>query len=367
MKHIKISDIIKCIEEFAPLHLQESYDNAGLVVGDKEKEISKALVCIDITDDIIDEAINNSCELIISHHPLIFKGLKKLTGNGMVERIVIKAIKNDIAIYSAHTNLDNTFLGVNHIFAEKLGLKELKILAPKSNLLKKLVTFVPNDHLQNVRTSLFDAGAGHIGNYDNCSFNTKGTGSFRASENTNPFVGNKNELHFEGETRLETIFPAWQENKIINSLIASHPYEEVAYDIYPLDNTHHQVGSGMIGILESETDTLEFLNKVKEITKTDCIRHTNIIKDKVKKVAICGGSGSFLLSSAIRNNADVFITGDMKYHEFFNADGKIIIADIGHYESEQFTMELISSIIKEKFSTFAIRLTEVNTNSIKYL
>jgi dinuclear metal center YbgI/SA1388 family protein len=364
---MKLNEITNALEEIAPLSLQESYDNAGLLIGDKFTDINKILISLDVTEEVIEEAINKGCNLIISHHPIIFSGLKRITGGTYVERIVAMAIKNDIALYAAHTNLDNIDGGVNSILCDKLGLKNKRILSPKKEMLRKLVTFCPVEYAERVRNALFAAGAGHIGNYDNCSYNVNGTGTFRGSEDTNPFVGEKGKLHFEEEVRIETVFPVYREQNIISALLNAHPYEEVAYDIYTLSNDFLLAGAGMVGEPETEVDEIDFLNKVKEITGVGCIRHTALTGKKIKKVAVCGGSGSFLIKDAIRSGADIFLTGDIKYHEFFDADGKIVIADIGHYESEQFAKDLIYSVLIKKFSNFAVLISEVNTNIVNYL
>jgi dinuclear metal center YbgI/SA1388 family protein len=303
---------------------------------------------------------------VIAHHPIIFRGLKRLNGNTYVERTIIKALKNDIAIYAIHTNLDNVLQnGVNTKIAEKLKLEKLKILDSKSDKLAKLVTFVPRDNAQIVREALFNAGAGKIGNYDSCSFNTEGKGTFKGNENSNPFAGMRNELHTESETRIETIFPIHIKSKIISSLIAAHPYEEVAYDIVLLENDWLEVGSGIVGELKEEMKSSDFLKLLKKNLNLNVVKYTDYTKP-IKKVAICGGSGSFLLSKALKVEADVFVTSDFKYHEFFDAEGKIMICDVGHYESEQFTPELIIEIIQKKFANFAAVLTETNTNPVNY-
>ncbi len=364
---MKLNSIISELEQFAPPALQESYDNSGLLIGDREQEITGVLVTLDVTVPVLDEALQKKCNLIVAHHPVIFKGLKSITGKNPVERIVARAIKNDVAIYAIHTNLDNVSRGVNGILAEKLGLSNTRILAPKKDLLRKLVTFCPKSHAEAVREAIFKAGAGRIGNYDSCSFNAEGEGTFRGSEDTNPFVGEKGKLHFEPEVRIETIFPAYLENAVINQMKAAHPYEEVAYDIYPLGNAFDQTGAGMIGELEEEMEETRFLEYIKSITGTPCIRYSDLTGKAVKKVAICGGAGSFLIHSALGAGADVFLTGDIKYHDFFEADGKMIIADIGHYESEQFAKDLISSLLIKKFSNFAVLISETRTNSVNYL
>lgn len=363
---MKIKDITNFLEEFAPLSLQESYDNSGLITGNSSDELTGVLITLDTIEEVVDEAIKLNCNMIVSHHPIIFSGLKKITGKNYVERTVIKAIKNDIAIYAVHTNADNVFWGVNSVICKKLRLKNCKILSPVKNKLKKIVTFVPQKDIDNVRNAIFEAGAGNIGNYDNCSFNSEGKGTFRANENANPYVGKLNELHFEKEIRIETVFPAYLENKIVNSLLKSHPYEEVAYDIYSLDNKLDIAGAGMIGELENEEDEKLFLQKLKDIFKVPIIRHTKLLNKNIKKVALCGGAGSFLLKNAIAAHADIFISGDFKYHEFFDAENRIIIADIGHFESEQYTKELFYEILTKKFNNFACFLSEINTNQVNY-
>lgn len=363
---MNIKEITQAIERFAPLPLQESYDNAGLIIGDPGVEATGALITLDVTDDVVDEAVKNGFNLIIAHHPLIFKGLKKISTRQMIGRLVTKCIKNDIAVYAAHTNLDNVAEGVNRIIADKLGLQNQKILDPKQEQLRKLVVFIPESHTEAVRQAIFDAGAGHIGNYDSCSFNSPGRGTFRALEGANPFVGHKNELHFEEETRAEFIYPKYRESRILSAMLSAHPYEEVAYDIYPLANSYAQVGAGMIGELETPENTTDFLKRLKRTFGVGCVKHTYLTSTKIKKVALCGGSGSFLIHKAIGAGADIYISGDIKYHEFFDADGKIILADIGHYESEQFTKELLMNLIKKNFSTFAVQISAVNTNPIKY-
>ena len=364
---ILIKDVINCIENFAPPALQENYDNSGVQCGDVSLAATGALLCLDITDGVIDEAISKKCNLIIAHHPLIFSPLKKLTGSNYVEQLIIKSIKNDITLYACHTNADNILMGVNHKIAQKIGLINTQILQSKRGLLKKLVTFCPDKNVQTVREALFNAGCGQIGNYRDCSFNANGTGTFKGNENSNPFVGEKNKLHNEAETRIETIFETYKEKQVIEALLKAHPYEEVAYDIYTLDNKHPQIGSGMVGELPAEMDEKAFLLSLKDIFNANGIRHTNFLNKKIKKVALCGGSGSFLVKDVISAKADVFITGDFKYHQFFHAENKLLIADIGHYETEQFTPEIFYEVISKKLPTFAAYLSHLNTNPINYL
>lgn len=364
---VTVKEVVSYIENIAHISYQETYDNSGLLVGNEAAQVKGVLLCLDSTEDVVDEAIKKNCNLIISHHPIIFQGLKKLNGKTYVERVIIKAIQNNIAIYTAHTNLDNTINGVNSRICEKLHLKNCKILAPKKNALKKLVTFCPPKEVEKLREALFSAGGGTIGNYDKCSFNISGIGTFRGLEGTKPFVGNIGSLHQEEEIRIEIIFPAYLEENLVNSLIKAHPYEEVAYDVYFLDNYYPSIGSGMIGELEEEVAEKSFLENLKKLMNTSCIRYTSLLSKNIKKVAVCGGSGSFLIKQAIAEKAQIFISSDIKYHQFFDAENKIIVADIGHYESEQFTKELFYDILNKKFSTFAIHVSEINTNPINYL
>ena len=362
-----IKDIANYLETIAPLSLQESYDNCGLIVGDPSMEVKGITICLDSTEEVIMEAKKNGCNMVIAHHPIIFSGLKKLNGKNYIERTVIAAIKNDIAIYAAHTNMDNIIDGVNRMIADKIGLKNLQILSPKVGLLRKLVVFCPLDHAAAVRQALFSAGAGTIGNYDECSFNVEGNGSFRPGESSNPFEGVKGQTSVVHEVRIEVIYESFKEKGILDAMRHAHPYEEVAHDIYSLNNEYQSIGSGIVGDLPEDMDEMAFLKHVKSVMNTGVVKHTAIIGKKVKRVAICGGSGSFLLNEALKSGSQVFITADYKYHQFFDADGKIIIADIGHFESEQFTMDLFKSFILKKFSKFAVRLTEVKTNPVNYL
>jgi dinuclear metal center YbgI/SA1388 family protein len=364
---MNLRDITSFLEMLAPLAFQEDYDNSGLIVGHPDKELTGALISLDCTESVIDEAIHLGFNLIISHHPIVFKGLKRFNGRTYVERVVMKAIKHDIAIYAIHTNLDHVSTGVNKKICDKLGIKNPGVLKPREDSLRKLVTFCPENFAEELRETLFKAGAGHIGNYSECSYNVIGLGTFKAGEGTKPFVGELGKQHHESEIRIEIIYPVNLEQKILAALIEKHPYEEVAYDLYSINNSHPQVGSGMIGNLESDYDELAFLTFVKEKLGAKVNRHTALRSKKVRRVAVCGGSGSFLLSNAISAGADVLISADFKYHEFFDAESKLIIADVGHFESEQFTQELLLELITEKFSNFAFRLTTQNTNPINYL
>jgi dinuclear metal center YbgI/SA1388 family protein len=364
---MKLAEVIAVFESVIPLAYQENYDNSGLIVGQPDKEITSALLCIDITEVVIDEALQLGANLIISHHPVIFNPLRKLTGSNYTERIVFSAIRNDIALYSVHTNIDNLYEGVNSKICAKLHLQNVKILSPMAGELRKLVTYVPAKYADHVRSALFAAGTGHIGKYDNCSFNLEGLGSFRASSDAKPFTGEIGKLHFEPETRIETIFLKNKQAQIINALLNSHPYEEVAYDIYLLENTYEFIGQGMIGELREPRDERTFLKYVKKTFNCRVLRHSPLLNKPFHKVAVCGGSGSFLIQKAISSGADLLITGDIKYHQYFDADGKIVIADIGHYESEQFTTEIFYEVLKKNLPNFAIHFSRINSNPINYL
>jgi dinuclear metal center YbgI/SA1388 family protein len=367
MAGTKIKDVTQYLESFAPRSYQESYDNAGLITGDQSAEVQGVLVTLDCTEAVVQEAIEKKSNLIVAHHPILFKGLKRLTGSSYVERTLIKALKSDIAIYAIHTNLDNVHHGVNRKICEKIGLKDLKVLLPRDHVLSKLTTFIPSEHTEAVVGALHEAGAGQIGKYQNCSFRVKGTGTFLPSANANPFTGQRLQQEQVEETRVELIFPSHLENAIVGALKKSHPYEEVAYYLSALNNHNQEVGAGMVGELETAMEMAAFLETLKSRMQLKVIRHTALGPKPVKKVAVCGGAGSFLLPNAIQHGAEVFITADFKYHEFFDADGRIVIADIGHYESEVCTKELLQEVLTKKFRTFAINFSSTVTNPISYL
>jgi dinuclear metal center YbgI/SA1388 family protein len=361
-----VRDVVDVLERFAPPALQESYDNAGLITGNYGDKVKGILVCLDSTEEVIEEAERKGCNMVIAHHPIVFSGLKKLSGGTYVERTLLRAIRSNIAIYAAHTNLDHVPQGVNAAIAAKLGLINCRILSPAENALSKLVTFAPSAAAEEVKSALFRAGAGAIGKYDECSYSLEGTGTFRAGEDARPYVGEQGKRHYEPETRIEVVFPAHLESVLLKELLEAHPYEEVAYDIYPLRNRNAATGAGMLGELGQEMEETALLEKLKRDFNARGIRYTKLLGRKVKRVAVCGGSGSFLLKQAIRSGADVLVTADFKYHQFFDADGRILVADIGHYESEQFTKELIYDIVTKNFTKFAVHLSEVNTNPVNY-
>ncbi|HCQ11960.1 Nif3-like dinuclear metal center hexameric protein [Flavobacterium sp.] len=364
---MKIKQILTILEEMAPLAYAEDFDNVGLLVGNQENEATGVLVCHDALESVIDEAIAKNCNLVVCFHPILFSGLKKITGKNYVERAVIKAIKNDIAIYAVHTALDNHKNGVNKIFCDALGLKNTKVLVPKQNFIQKLITYTTPENADKVRNALFEAGAGTIGNYDNCSFNSDGFSTYQGNENSNPVIGTKGELTQTDEIKIEVTFEKHLQSKILKALFSNHVYEEVAYEIYELQNQHQNIGLGMIGSLETPMSETEFLTFVKDKMQCGSIRHSAFLNKNISKVAVLGGSGSYAIKNAIQAGADVYLTADLKYHNFYESENQILIADIGHFESERYTKNYIVDFLKEKITNFAIVLSEENTNPVKYL
>jgi len=364
---LKLFEIIREIESIAHVSLQESYDNSGLLVGNKDSDIMSALICLDCTEAIVDEAIAKNCNLIIAHHPLIFGGLKRLVGQNDVQRAVVKAIQHNVAIYACHTNLDNVLnQGVNGKIAEKLSLNHTQVLLPKEQILKKLEVFVPTDSAEKVKNAIFDAGAGEIGNYSECSFSHEGQGSFRPNEGANPTIGVVGERELVQEVKIEVVFPKWLMGNVLQAMFTAHPYEEVAYQILSTENTIKHFGSGVVGTLDEPMEETQFLQYLKEKMELDVFKHSALTGRKVQKVAVCGGAGSFLIGTAKARNADVYITSDVKYHEFFDAENQLILCDIGHFESEKYTIELIMEILSKKFPNFATIFAQTNTNPIQY-
>ena len=363
----RIKDITNSIEEIAPLDYAESFDNVGLLVGDYNTEVTGVLVTLDTLENIVEEAIDKNCNLIVSFHPIIFSGLKKLNGKNYVERVVIKAIKNNIAIYAMHTALDNCFHGVSAKMCEVLGLENRQVLIPQKNTIKKLLTYVPIESADRVRNALFAQGAGSIGNYNNCSFNIEGIGTYKGNESSNPSVGQKGVLNSEKEIIIGIIFEKHLEGNVLKALFDHHPYEEVAYEITTLENEHQHIGIGMVGAFKIAMTEDEFLKHTKKTMKTACIRHSAFTGKMIKKVAVLGGSGSFAIENAKKHGADAYISADFKYHEFYKAENQLLITDIGHYESEQFTKNLLVDFLTKKFTNFAVILSDKNTNPIYYI
>ncbi len=364
---MKVKDIIPILEELAPTAYAEDFDNVGLLVGQNDTEITGVLICHDALESVIEEAIEKKCNFIVCFHPIIFSGLKKITGKNYVERAVIKAIQNNIAIYALHTGLDNHKLGVNKILCDTLNLKNTKILIPKKDFIYKLTTYAPENVYNNVRKALFEAGAGAIGNYYDCSFISKGTGSFTGNDESNPLIGTKNQFHEVDEIKIEITFEKHKQREVLNALFKTHPYDEVAYEITPLANEYQNIGLGMIGELEEAMEELDFLRLIKDKVQTGCIRHSNLLNKKIKKVAVLGGSGSFAIGAAKAQNADILVTADLKYHDFYQAENQIILADVGHFESERYVKNYIYDYLTKKITTFAIILSHVNTNPVNYL
>ena len=364
---MKIKEVISVLETMSPTAYAEDFDNVGLLIGDRETQLTGILVCHDALEPVIDEAVEKNCNLIVCFHPIIFSGMKKITGKNYVERSVIKAIKNDIAIFAVHTALDNHMDGVNKIFCDALGLQNPRILIPKPNFIRKLVTYTVPENADKVRNALFENGAGTIGNYDHCSFNSKGFSTYKGNDDSNPVIGKKGELVIGDEVRIEVTFKKHQQDGILKALFENHIYEEVAYEIYELMNEHQNIGLGMIGEFATEMDEMDLLKYVREKMRCGSIRHTALTGKKIKRVAVLGGSGSFAISHAIAAGADAFLTADLKYHNFYEAEGKLLLADIGHYESERYTKNYIVEYLREKIANFAIVLSETNTNPVNYL
>lgn len=362
-----VKDITAHIETLAPLNYAESFDNVGLLVGDRDAAVTGVLVTLDCLENVVDEAIEKNCNLIVSFHPIVFSGLKKLNGRTYVERVVIKAIKNNIAIYAMHTALDNSFNGVNAKICEVLGLENRKVLIPQKQQIKKLLTYVPIENAERLRKALFNAGAGTIGNYDNCSFNTEGYGTYRAGNEATPTLGEKGVQHTEKEICVGVVFEKHLEKGILKAMIDNHPYEEVAYELTTLENEHQHIGMGMIGTFKKPLSETAFLKHLKQTFKSDCIRHSKLTGKQIKTVAVLGGSGSFAIDNAKGQQADAYVTSDLKYHEFYKAENQLLLADIGHYESEQFTKNLLVDYLTKKFTNFAIVLSDKITNPIYYI
>ncbi|CAI8307707.1 MAG: GTP cyclohydrolase 1 type 2 [Flavobacteriia bacterium] len=361
-----IGEIEKKLHEWVPASWAESYDNVGLLVGKREAAVRGVLVSLDVTEDIIEEAVQQDCQLIVAHHPLIFKGIKQLTSDHWVQRTVIKAIEKGIGILVAHTNLDNASDGVNARLGEKLGLSDLRILRPFQERLLKLVTYVPVDHLEKVREGLFAAGAGQVGDrYDECSFVIQGKGSFRPNAKADPFTGSSGVRSVEEEFRLEVILKDSDQRSVLSALNSCHPYEEVAYELLRILNPEADRGAGMIGLLKEPLRPEALFTQIKEALNIPVIRHSRVPDRLIRSVAFCGGSGFFLLEDAVAASADVFLTSDIKYHDFFEADNRILLADIGHYEGEQYSCDLLVEKLRS-FATFAVRLSEKPTNPISY-
>jgi dinuclear metal center YbgI/SA1388 family protein len=366
MQYPTIADIVDLFNDFAPFAVQESYDNSGLIYGNLQNSVKQVLLSLDCTEAVVDEAIVRKCELVVAHHPILFRPIKSLTGKNYVERTILKAIKNDIGILAVHTNADNVFQGVNNLICKKLGLNQLQILAPKKQLLYKLEFYVPPTHTEQVLNALFKAGAGNIGQYAECSFKVNGVGTFKPGEASNPYSGVIGQRSSEAEEKVEMIFPAHLESKVLSALKKAHPYEEVAYFLVHVENTWQDVGSGMIGTLPSAMLWGDFVEYLKQHLELNHIRHTHILNQPIQKVAVCGGSGSFLTQAAIKSGAQVYITSDVKYHEFFDADNSIIIIDIGHHESEKYTPQLFQSVLNQNFPNIAALFSETRTNPVIY-
>lgn len=361
-----ISTIVKELKRWAPKTYAEDFDNVGLIAGQVDWICSGVLITLDTLDGVVDEAIAKKCNLIVSFHPIVFSGLKKFTGTTYVEKALIKAIRNDIAIYAIHTALDNHREGVNFKIGAQLHLQNTEILLPKKNTIKKITTYVPEKHADILLGNLHRAGAGAIGNYDACSFTIVGEGRFRGNTTSNPKIGQPGEITAVNEKQIHVLYAAHLENEVLEALNTSHPYEEVAYEITTLENKNQTVGMGLVGELNNPMTEVEFFNYVKKNMQVSTIRHSKKLGRPIHKVAVLGGSGSFAIQAAKGAGVDAFLTADLKYHQFFEAEDQMILMDIGHYESEQFTKNLIFDFLTKKFPNFAIVLSNTNTNPVNY-
>ena len=362
---LKIQSITDCLEQWAPPSLALSYDNCGLLIGDPNQLVKKALVSLDVTEGVVQEAIDQQANLIIAHHPIIFKGLRSIRPTTDSQRAIILAIKHDIAIYAIHTNLDRVDDGVNKALADRLNLSNRSVLEEASNLYK-LITFVPTKDLQVVRNALFSIGAGSIGEYKKTSFVSSGVGSFQGSASSNPSIGKAGEFTEVEEEKLEVLLTDTLLSSALKTLQEYHPYEEVAYDIVPLRNKNQNHGSGMIGELREPLSPDDFIQYLTNHLGLQLVRHSPLIKSKIKRVAICGGAGFDLLKNARQKGADAYVTADLKYHDFFEADSSLLLCDIGHYESEHWVIQEIKDYLTRNFANFAVLSTTVNTNPVHY-
>lgn len=365
-----VHDIHKLIAAWAPNDIAWERDNIGLQVGEMEAGVKGVLVCLDVTDRVIAEAKKRNTNLIISHHPLLFRPPKSITPKDQIGSCVIGLIENGINLYSAHTNLDFTRGGTSFATAEALGLRHVDFLHKSYHVQKKIVTFVPEQSVDKVRDAMAGAGAGAIGNYDHCSFGTIGAGSFRGNDSAKPAAGEKRKLEHVSEARLEMIANQWDVVNVVEAMRSAHPYEEVAYDVYPLENTSSEYGIGIIGTLERPMRLEPFLNLVKKRLHAKAIRRSMNPNNTIRRVAACGGSGAELADVAIAQGADAFITADVKYHDFHHATGKILLVDAGHYETEHLVVNAVVRKLKSDFEKMGngvpIVATQISTNPIYY-
>lgn len=363
---MKISEITGAIEKYAPLWLQEEWDNAGLQVGDTDREATGAVLCVDATEAIVDEAIDRGVNLVISHHPLLFRGLKRITGRTATERIVAKALKHDIAIYSAHTNMDSAPGGVSWATGRRAGLTAMRTLVPQQGRLMKLAVFVPSAYSNAVSEALWNAGAGRMGNYDRCAYMTDGRGTYRPLPGADPAIGTVGQSHTEAETRIEVVFPTAISGRVVQAMLKAHPYEEPAFDLIPLANDITSAGLGVIGSLKTPMPASEYIAWVKQALGIGAIPYAGDARRMVHRVALCGGAGAEFIGNAIAAGADLYMCGDLKYHDFTTHADSIVLADIGHYESEQCTKEIFYDIIQKNFPNFATYYAEEDKNPISY-
>lgn len=356
------------MERWAPLALASERDNSGLQIGSGQQRVTKILVTLDLNSNVIDEAHQKKADLIISHHPLLFHALRSVNPDEHIGSIVTSCVKYGIAIYSAHTNLDFTQNGVSTTLALKLGLSRIEPLMKNQRVSKKIVVFVPHDYIDRVRHAMMEAGAGTIGNYTDCSFAAHGIGTFKPTPNATPFIGTIGKLERVNEARLEMLSPSWKLEAVIAAMKRAHPYEEIAYDIYNRVNTEADYGVGAIGTLSHPMKPRQFLTHVADTLRIPSLRYSGNPQQMISVVAVCGGSGSDLLSTAAQHGADAFVTADISYHRFMEKHHSILFIDAGHYETEVPVVPIICKYLKQNLTDSTIEVIKSKTmkNNVQY-
>ena len=362
-----IKDVTTFLEQKFPLYLQEDFDNCGVQCGDVRQEISGAMVCFEMSEQVIDEAIDKGCNLVISHHPLMLKrGICKIVPTDRVGAMICKALAHNMVLYSMHTNIDSGEGGGNDAFAEKLRLRNVKVLEPHKGMYRKLVVFVPKENAETLKSALFAVGCGVQGNYDSCGYTLHGQGQFRPLEGANPHIGEENHLEHVDEERVEMIYPTGLQRAVVQAIYDNHPYEEPAFDLLPLENESRTIGLGRIGELPKELPVSDFLGYLKDNLGFIHCRYCGDETKMIRKVAVCGGGGSSFIDLAIASGADAYVSGDFKYHDFFKSYQKTLLVDIGHYEGEFFIKNIIFNLLNEKFSTFATLISKMESLEVKF-
>ena len=361
-----ISEFIRQLSTKIRFSYAEDFDNVGLLCGRPEQELRGVLVCHDALESVVQEAIEKGCNCIVAFHPIIFSGLKSITGKSYVERAVMLALENKIAIIAVHTAWDNDFYGVNHGIAKALGLRHLQVLIPKKDALSQLRFFVPVEAAEQVRSAIFATGAGTIGQYADCSFNIHGTGTFLPLEKASPAYGEVGTWEQVSEMEVQILVENWQLPAAIQAMKDAHPYEEVAYYVTSLRNENHHAGLGQFGLLDEEMSAQEFLSECRAVFDVPVIRTSSHFTGRIRKVAVLGGSGASGISAAKKLGCDAYVSSDFKYHDFFQGDENFLLADVGHFESERFVSQQLADVISNILPTFAVLKSETKTNPVNY-